>query len=104
MSAHRQAIIKLLSSYAKGLYALEVLTPRIADAAFEMNHLYEDLGLPSRDHMNRLMQEHFPTLALLKPKSVRWKKFLFDSIEATAPACVACGDQIHCFSCELTKI
>lgn len=90
--------------YAEDDHGRDVLAARIAAAAFKMRHLYQDLGLSSRAQMNALMKEHYPALAAMKPETVRWKKFLFDSIEAVAPACADCGDQAHCFSCELELV
>lgn len=98
----RGGLLNLLRFYADSAYAKGALAYKIADAAFMMRHLYEDLDLPSRAHMNALMQTHYPALAAMKPRTIRWKKYLFDCIESTAPACVACGDKAHCFSCDLT--
>lgn len=94
----------LLIFYAEDEHGRNSLATRIAAAALEMNHLYEDLGLPSRAHMNHLMKKHYPALAAMKPETVRWKKFLFDTVGSVAPACVACGDQTRCFSCDLELI
>ena len=96
-----QKIIHLLQSYANTEYAKNIISPKIAKKALLMNHLYEDLGLQSRDMMNKLMQIHFPTLAKQKPPYIRWKKFLFDNIGEIAPACKYCHDQTNCFGCEL---
>lgn len=105
MERETQAEIEaLLIFYAEDDQGRNVLAGRIAAAAFEMRHLYQDLGLPSRAQMNALMKKHYPALAAMKPETVRWKKFLFDCVEAVAPACAACGDQAHCFSCELELV
>jgi len=39
----------------------------------------------------------------MKPKDKLWKKFLYDAIGMVAPACVACDDQEHCFTCILAE-
>ncbi len=104
MEPIRQKLYTLLLRHAHTPYAREHLSRAIVDAAFEMGHLYSDLGLESRIKMNRMMQQHYPVLAARKPEHLRWKKFLFDAIDAVAPACAACGDKQHCFSCELSII
>lgn len=104
MHEAQEKLETLLLKHAVTPFGRSILTAQIVAAAFEMGHLYSDLGLPSRARMNQLMQKHYPALALRKPGTLRWKKFLFDEINAIAPACVACGDQNHCFSCELSII
>jgi nitrogen fixation protein NifQ len=66
-----------------------------------MNHLYQDLGFKSRIEMGRYMKKYFPKLAELKPADKLWKKFIYDLIDETAPACVECKDQISCFACRV---
>lgn len=78
-----------------------VLADVIAQKSTRMNHLYQDMGFKSRSEMSEFMARHYPKLAEKKPKEIRWKKFLYDCIEETAPACEYCKDIENCFSCEL---
>ncbi|QOG11262.1 nitrogen fixation protein NifQ [Arcobacter sp. FWKO B] len=81
-----------------------IFAREIAKKSIMPNHLYEDLGLPSRAEMNRLMNIHFKPLADIKPSDIRWKKFLFDTIGEVAPACKSCYDQTNCFGCEIVSV
>jgi nitrogen fixation protein NifQ len=92
----------LLLSFADTSEAVE-FAKQIAQKSIMPNHLYEDLGLPSRTEMNRLMTKHFKPLADIKPADIRWKKFLFDTIGEVAPACKDCYDQTNCFGCEIVS-
>ncbi|WP_277641714.1 nitrogen fixation protein NifQ [Wolinella succinogenes] len=94
-------ILAILQEHAASPYAKEVIAPMIAERAYGKNHLYEDMGFPSRKDYNAFMAIHFPLLAQEKPKEKRWKKFLFDTIGEIAPACAFCGDTDECFSCDL---
>jgi len=90
-----------LQKYGKNKRAIDIIAPHVAQVSLQENHLYEDLGFKSRIEMGRYMQEHFPTLADIKPKDKLWKKFIYDSIGEVAPACETCKDQINCFSCKV---
>jgi len=94
----------LLESHAADEHAKTVLAPHVAAVSLEMNHLYEDLGFKSRTEMGQFMMRHFPTLAVQKPKDKLWKKFLYDSIDAIAPACAGCDDQMTCFKCLVKEL
>lgn len=94
----------LLVKHAVNEQAKTVLAPRIARHSLMMNHLYEDLGLPSRTEMGKMMKANFPTLAAGKPKEKLWKKYLYDCIGKVAPACATCDDQLSCFACQIKEI
>ena len=96
-------ILILLQSHAKNEHAKNELAPWIAKTSLQMGHLYSDLGLQSRKEMGEFMSENFPTLAKLKPEEKRWKKYLYDCIGRTAPACAACDDISNCFHCSLNQ-
>lgn len=79
----------------------------IATAAMGDNHLWQDLGLPSRDVLSRLMQQHFPTLAALNTRDMKWKKFFYRQLCERAgvmicksPNCAECCDYRACFGPE----
>ena len=93
----------LLGSYAVNGYVKYILAPHVAMISLEMNHMYEDLGFKSRSEMGRFMMRNFPELAKQKPKEKLWKKFLYECIDALAPACENCDDQATCFKCILSE-
>lgn len=94
---------KLLQEYAVNSHARMILAPFVARKSLEMDHLYEDMGFASRTQMGRFMKKNFPELALQKPKDKLWKKYLYDRINAVAPACASCDDQATCFKCLLSE-
>ena len=94
----------MLASYAVNGFAEMVLAPLVARTSLEMNHLYEDLGFKSRTEMGRFMMRNFPELAKQKPKDKLWKKYLYDCIDAVAPACATCDDQATCFKCIMQEL
>jgi len=96
-------VLKLLQKNANDDYAKNTLAPWIAKTSLRMGHLYSDLGLISRKEMGRLMSNNFSSLASNKPKEIRWKKFIYDCIGKTAPACATCKDIANCFQCDLVS-
>jgi nitrogen fixation protein NifQ len=96
-------VLALLVKHANNEAIKTTLAPLIAKTSIEMGHLYSDLGLPSRAEMGKLMSANFSTLAKMKPDDVRWKKYLYDCIGKTAPACAKCTDISNCFNCSLAS-
>ncbi len=94
----------LLVMNASSSFAKEVLAEKVAKTSLEMNHLYQDMGFKSRIEMGKFMMENFTSLAKHKPKEKLWKKYLYESINAVAPACENCSDQESCFQCILSEI
>lgn len=79
----------------------------VATAAMGDNHLWQDLGLPSRDVLSRLLHENFPTLAALNTRDMKWKKFFYRQLCQRAgvmicksPNCAECCDFRACFGPE----
>jgi nitrogen fixation protein NifQ len=79
----------------------------LARRCMSPNHLWQDLGLPSRDHLNRLMRERFPTLAARNAQNMKWKKFFYRCLcelegftLCAAPSCAECADYCECFGPE----
>ena len=79
----------------------------IASAAMGQNHLWQDLGLPSRSVLSSLMQTHFPTLAEKNVGDMKWKKFFYRQLCERAgvpicksPHCADCCDYRICFAPE----
>jgi nitrogen fixation protein NifQ len=80
------------------------LVARMAMASMGPNHLWEDLGLKSRDELNALMQRHFPRLKAMNSGNMRWKKFLYrllceraEVLICKSPHCEACDEYALCF-------
>lgn len=96
-------ILFLLQSHANDEHAKNELSPWIAKTSLQMGHLYSDLGLESRKEMGEFMNKHFTSLAKVKPEDIRWKKYLYDCIGKTAPACAACDDISNCFNCSINQ-
>jgi len=94
-------VTTLLQGFAKDEHVKNTVAPHVAKVSLEMNHLYQDLGFKSRVEMGRFMQENFPSLAEQKPADKLWKKFIYEQINETAPACEDCKDQINCFACKI---
>ncbi|WP_419770944.1 MAG: nitrogen fixation protein NifQ [Candidatus Marinarcus sp.] len=96
-------VLELLQRHANDAYAKDELAPLIAKTSLKMGHLYSDLGLASREVMGKVMMKNFTSLAKIKPDDVRWKKYLYDCIGKTAPACATCNDITNCFFCTLAS-
>jgi nitrogen fixation protein NifQ len=79
----------------------------IALACLGENHLWQDLGLPSRQVLSDLMRENFPRLFLANIGNMRWKKFFYRELCRRAeiaicrsPSCAACIEIDACFGAE----
>lgn len=80
------------------------LVARMAMASMGPNHLWEDLGLSSREELNALMQKHFPRLKAMNSGNMRWKKFIYrllceraEVLICKSPHCEACDEYALCF-------
>lgn len=80
---------------------------RIAVATLGDQHLWEDLGLPSRAALGELMRRHFPALVEANAAGMRWKKFIHralcereEILICRSPTCAACDEQHVCFGPE----
>ena len=97
----------LLKHRANGDEMENWLAHAIATAAMGENHLWQDMGLPSRKVLSALMQKHFPSLAALNNKDMKWKKFFYRQLCESAgvlicksPHCAECCDYRICFGPE----
>ena len=79
----------------------------VASAAMGENHLWQDMGLPSRQPLSQLMREHFTELAAKNIGDMKWKKFFYRQLCERAevpicksPHCAACVDYSVCFDHE----
>jgi nitrogen fixation protein NifQ len=71
------------------------------------NHLWQDMGLPSRKVLSQLMTTYFPALAAKNTGDMKWKKFFYRQLCERAnvpicksPHCADCCDYPVCFGGE----
>jgi nitrogen fixation protein NifQ len=106
--AETQALTTLLLMHrAKGLPEEAWLAAIIARRAQEQHHLWQDLGLASRDQLNGVIERHFPRLHRKNRNNMKWKKFFYRQICADrsfslclAPSCAECNEFAACFGAE----
>ncbi len=99
---------KLLLDHRAGQHTSEQwVADIIATACTGADHLWQDLGLASRDELSRLMVVNFPALAAANTGDMKWKKFLYRQFCAAegiyvcpAPSCGVCKDYAKCFGPE----
>jgi nitrogen fixation protein NifQ len=79
----------------------------VTAACMENDHLWQDLGLWSREYLSRLMKQNFPTLAAKNVHDMKWKKFLYKQLcdqeginTCRSPSCEYCADYLNCFGPE----
>jgi nitrogen fixation protein NifQ len=79
----------------------------VTTACMGGDHLWQDLGLRSREYLSRLMTENFPSLAGKNVHDMKWKKFLYKQLcekeginTCRAPTCEYCVDYLTCFGPE----
>lgn len=84
-----------------------LLAQVVARACMGDDHLWHDLGLPSRLELSELLREHFTTLAHANTGNMRWKKFFYLKLceraeirACRAPTCGVCVMQAECFGAE----
>lgn len=88
----------------------EWIARALASACAGANHLWEDMGLPNRDTLSRLIKHYFPILYFKNSRNLRWKKFFYkqlcDRAEmrlCKAPSCGVCSDYTQCFGPERAR-
>ena len=99
---------KLLLDHRAGEHDSELwMADIVATACAGRDHLWQDLGLASRDELTRLMQVNFPELAKSNTGDMKWKKFLYRQFcsregiyVCPAPSCGVCADHAKCFGPE----
>ena len=96
----------LLDNGSTGAEA-EQAARRIARACLEENHLWQDMNLPDRSELSRLIERNFRPLFLKNVHDMKWKKFFYKQIceregfhLCKAPSCGACVDYAKCFGPE----
>lgn len=82
------------------------LASAVAVACLGDNHLWQDLGLPSRAVLSQLLGTYFPALVARNRGDMKWKKFLYKElcdraqVLCRAPSCAVCSDYAFCFGPE----
>ena len=95
----------LLLEFAHG-EAAPWLASAVAVACLGDNHLWQDLGLPSRAVLSQLLGRYFPVLVARNRGDMKWKKFLYKElcdraqVVCRAPSCAVCSDYAFCFGPE----
>jgi len=71
------------------------------------DHLWQDLGLWSRQDLSGLIAYNFPAVASANTQDMKWKKFLYKQLcesegiyVCRAPSCDVCVDYPRCFGPE----
>lgn len=79
----------------------------VATACMANDHLWQDLGLWTRNDLSRLMAENFPALSARNVHDMKWKRFLYKQLcdregvyVCRAPSCQVCADYARCFGPE----
>lgn len=85
----------------------EWLITLLVTACLGSDHLWQDLGVWSRNDLSALLQHNFPELFARNSKNMKWKKFIYKQLcEAEglyvcrAPSCEVCKDYDQCFGKE----
>lgn len=103
-------LVELLVEHRAGRSEQERwLAYAIATASMGDNHLWQDMGLPSRKVLSALMTTHFPALAEKNVGDMKWKKFFYRQLCERAgvlicksPHCAECCDHAICFGPEVS--
>ncbi|MDO6385373.1 nitrogen fixation protein NifQ [Uliginosibacterium sp. 31-12] len=103
-----EELFELLLDHAAPLDQMGIwLAATIATAAQRDNHLWQDMGLPSRRELSAVLRQRFPTLATLNVGDMKWKKFFYRQLCGRAgvpicksPNCADCIDHAICFGPE----
>ena len=101
-------LLELLLAHRREANEMEGwLACALASAAMGENHLWQDMGLPNRDALSELIAEHFPALHAANASNMKWKKFFYRQLCASAglticrsPNCADCCDYANCFGPE----
>lgn len=101
-------IVKLLISHSRFKDHSETwIAHIIAAACMGGDHLWRDLGLPTRQSLRALFDLNFPELASKNTGDMRWKKFLYRQLceegghfVCRSPTCETCPTYDECFGDE----
>ncbi|MFC3608329.1 nitrogen fixation protein NifQ [Stutzerimonas tarimensis] len=81
-----------------------VMASVVSAACLGGDHLWRDLGLPSRLELHALLTHNFPLLASRNLNNMRWKKFFYKQLceqdggyVCRSPSCEQCPTYHDCF-------
>lgn len=82
----------------------------IASASLGDRHLWQDMGLPDRSALSRLLRSIYPELTARNVGDMKWKKFFYRQLCQRAglalcksPNCSDCSDYAACFGPEAAQ-
>jgi nitrogen fixation protein NifQ len=85
----------------------EWLAVIVAMACQGQDHLWQDLGVWSRNDLSGLLNLNFPALAQQNTRNMKWKKFIYKQLcvaegiyTCRSPSCEVCVDYNDCFGPE----
>ncbi|QSR85209.1 nitrogen fixation protein NifQ [Methylacidimicrobium sp. B4] len=97
-------IASLLVESGNGSEETRWIAHALAAACLADDHLWQDLGLPDRKALSRLLERHFRPLRDQNVGDMRWKKFFYRQLceragfqACKAPSCRECTDYAICF-------
>ncbi|MGD9896257.1 MAG: nitrogen fixation protein NifQ [Candidatus Methylacidiphilaceae bacterium] len=100
-------LASLLVDYGDGSEETRWVAHAVAAACLADNHLWQDLGLPDRKALTRLLERYFRPLRERNAGDMRWKKFFYKQLceragfqACKAPSCRECSDYVICFAKE----
>lgn len=101
-------LVQLLLDYrSDDAEQTEWLAYAIASGCMGGDHLYQDMGLPNRQALSDLLEQHFTALYLKNIGNMKWKKFFYKQLceraevkMCPAPSCQVCNDYHNCFGPE----
>lgn len=71
------------------------------------DHLWQDLGLWSRQDLSALIETNFPVLKARNDRDMKWKRFFYKQLcnqegvyTCRSPSCEVCADYVRCFGPE----
>ena len=104
----KQDLEKYLGYYSSlSVPESEWLIALIVAACLGSDHLWQDLGLFSRNELTALLKHNFPEMAARNNKDMKWKKFIYKQLceeeglyVCRAPSCEVCQDYQVCFGAE----
>lgn len=100
-------LVSLLTESGNGSEETRWVAHAVAAACLADDHLWQDLGLPDRPSLGRLLERYFRPLRERNIGGMRWKKFFYKQLceragfqACKAPSCRECTDYAICFGKE----
>src|SRR5690242_10661829 len=103
-----EALVELMMRHAARDDAeTEAMARALAAGSLGEQHMWRDLGLPSRATLRCLFDRYFPELAEKNHQEMRWKRFLYKCLcrwegfgTCRSPSCGECASYAECFAPE----